>query len=71
MGVRLFWTFAILIPFGAIVWADYNYNLGAPGLWLFLLALLTALLGALELRPLLASADLLPSISASLLSVTW
>ena len=55
MRVRLFWTIAVLAPFIALVWADFNYNFGAPGLWLFLLAILVSVLATLELRPLPSS----------------
>jgi phosphatidate cytidylyltransferase len=68
--VRLLWTIAVLAPFVALVWADFNHNLGVPCLWLFFLALLVALLATMELRPLLAPIDLLPTSFDCLLGVT-
>ncbi|HTN73658.1 MAG TPA: hypothetical protein VL096_00365, partial [Pirellulaceae bacterium] len=57
---RLLGAAAILIPLLAIVYADFAWNFGLPGVWLFPIAILAIMLATEEVLALLKNQELRP-----------
>ncbi len=58
---RLLVAAIIIVPLFALLWADYHWNFGVPGIWLWPLPLVCSLLGAAEVLDLLSAKNLRPS----------
>lgn len=58
---RLLGAAVILIPLLALIYADYAYNFGYPGLWLFLPTIVAIVLATEEVLALLSSDQLKPA----------
>ncbi len=58
---RLLVAAIIIIPLFALLWADYQWNFGMPGIWLWPLPLVCTLLGVAEVLDLLSAKNLRPA----------